>query len=299
MSSISIEAIVTPFYRPDVLLTSAIGLPDIVSIAEIHGLLGGKNMAGYGLKADFYLKGVDFSFSWFNGNDPLPGLMLTEASVIFSEGMPDIDIGMAITPYRVKRLGVDFETVSGIFGIRGEASYTKPDLSFRDYGYIPMPDIKWATGADASIGKIMIGAEYVGKYITDYEAPMVEPLLPGAIPALTPEQIGQIPGGIEGYIGMQTTAFNRLYMYQLEKSYHSAGVRIEADLLNGKFTPGISGLYNIISGDLAMVPTVKVRPSDGLLIIAGGDIYTGREGSLYDIIDSRLSNFFVSIRVDF
>ncbi|MBE0675533.1 MAG: hypothetical protein IH591_12810 [Bacteroidales bacterium] len=296
---ISLEAIVTPLYRPDVLITSVVGLPDIVVIEDIDGLQGGEGMAGYGIKADFFLKGADLSLSWFNGNEPLPGLLLSDVSVAIVGEVPDIDISMSVTPYRVSRLGFDFEAVAGRFGIRGEASWTRPEMSFREYGYVPMPEIEWASGTDIMIGDFMIGAEYIGKYITDYETSPVDPVVPGEIPALTPEQIAMIPGGIEGYISQQTTAFNRLYMYQLERSYHSVGLRAEADLLTGRLTPGINGLYNFTTGDLVLVPSIKVSPADGLLIIAGADIYNGREGSLYDIIERRLSNWFFSMRVVF
>jgi len=119
------------------------------------------------------------------------------------------------------------------------------------------------------------------------------------MPPLTPEQIGMIPGGIEGYITMQTMAFNRLYMYQLEKSYNSAGLRAERDMAASRVTAGIVAVYNFTSEELALVPSIKYRPSDGVLIIGGADIYKGREGSLFDIIDKPLTNLYLALRVDF
>ena len=296
---ISVEGTVTPFYRPDVLITTPLNLSENVTINQVNGLLGGKSMAGYGVKVDFYLRAVDFSVSWFNGNDPLPGIRFDNADLIIGEGSVDIDIAMSVTPYRISRIGADFEASVGRFGIRGEASWTKPELSFRELSYVPMPEMKWALGGDIMIGDLMIGAEYTGKYITDFEISPVDPVLPGEMPPLTPDQIAMIPGGIGGYIAMQTAAFNRLYMYQLEKSYHSAGIRIEADLAAGRVTPGVVALYNFTSGDLALVPSVKYRPSDGLMIIGGADLYKGRSGSLFDIIDKPMSNLFLALRVDF
>jgi len=296
---LSIEGTVTPFYRPDVLITKPLNLSESVHINQIEGLLGGKSMAGYGVKLDFFLRSIDFSVSWFNGNDPLPGIRFDNIDVNIGEETVDFDITLNVTPYRISRYGADFEAAAGRFGLRGEASYTKPELSFRDTPYVPMPEVKWSAGGDIMLGDFIIGAEYIGKYITDFESSPVEPVIPGEMPPLTPDQIAMIPGGIDGYTAMQITAFNRLYMYQLEKSYHSAGLRVEADLAAGRVSPGLVTLYNFTSGDLAMVPSVKYRPSDGVMIIGGADIYKGREGSLYDIIDRPLTNLFLALRIDF
>jgi hypothetical protein len=300
---LSLQFIVAPFYRPDVLVTAPLDLPATVNLRELDGLTGGKSMTSYGARAEFFLRGIDFSISWFNGNDPLPGIRYDGFTIdIIDESTADIEVNMTVTPYRVKRLGFDFETVAGRFGLRGETAFTKPDLSFRTYGYVPMPEIEWAAGADLTLGKIMLGAEYIGKYITDFEPAAVLPVLPGSMPDLTPQQIEQMitnPGIMDWLIGVNTAAFNRLYMYQLEKSYHSAGLRIEADIANGNILPGMIMLYNITSGDLALVPSVRFRPADGLSVFLGADFYAGPENSLYDIIDRPLSNFFVSFRADF
>lgn len=298
-SFISVEGTVAPFYRPDVLITAPLELPESVQINQIDGLLGGESMAGYGIKLDFFLRAVDFSVSWFNGNDPLPGIRFDNADVNIIDEAVAVDIKMSVTPYRINRLGADFEAVAGRFGLRGEVSYTKPELSFREASYVPMPEVKWSAGGDVMLGDLRIGAEYTGKYITDFESTPVDPVLPGDMPPLTPEQIGMIPGGIEGYITMQTMAFNRLYMYQLEKSYNSAGLRAERDMAASRVTAGIVAVYNFTSEELALVPSIKYRPSDGVLIIGGADIYKGREGSLFDIIDKPLTNLYLALRVDF
>lgn len=298
----SLQAVVTPFYRPDILVTAPLSLPDNVKINEIDGLLGGRQMAGYGLKADFYLRGIDFSISGFHGNDPLPGIRYDGFILDTGGSTPVLDIMMSVTPYRVNRAGFDFEAAAGRFGLRGEAAYTKPVLSFPGHSYVPMPEVKWAAGADITLGSFMIGAEYIGKYITDFYPTGLTPSLPGEMPPLTPDMIDLIvnnPDIFNIFVGNTIAAFNSLYMYQLEKSYHSAGFRVEADLAAGRLLPGIVGIYNFTSGDLALVPSVKYKPADGITLLIGADIYKGRDGSLYDIIDKPLTNFFVSFRTDF
>ena len=163
-------------------------------------------MAGYGLKIDFFLRAVDFSVSWFDGNDPLPGIRFDNIDLIIGEGTVDFDITLSVAPYRISRFGADFEAVAGRFGLRGEASHTKPRFSFREVPYVPMPEVKWSAGGDIMLGELLIGAEYIGKYITDFEPSPADPALPGEMPPLTPDQIAMIPGGIDGFITMQITA---------------------------------------------------------------------------------------------
>jgi hypothetical protein len=296
---ISLQAIVAPMYRSDVMITTLLNIPHSVTIEEINGLVALGSFAGWGAKADLYLRPVDLSFSFFEGYVPLPGIRFRSLDMIESDEGVQLFTTLAVTPYRVKRYGADFETIAGRYGVRGEVAFTEPELSFRVNEEVPMPEIKWALGADILSGIFTLGAEYFGKFITDYELSPLQPVVPGDIPPLTPEQIGAIPGGPEAFATMQIAAFNRLYMYQLKEYYHSLGVHVEADLAAGKIAPSLYMVNNLTTGEIALVPSIKIKPADGLSIIAGADIYKGKEGSLYDIIDRPLSSLFLSVRVDF
>lgn len=296
---LSIEALTSPAYRPDVLITTPLDMPGFVTFNTIDGYAAGKSMSGYGVRAGVFLRGIDMSLSYFSGNDLLPGIMLSDWNLEVAGDEVSIDITLDATPFRIRRYGAGFETSAGRFGLRGEVAYTDPVNDFRDAGYIAMPEVKWAAGADVSAGIFTLGAEWSGKYITDFEASPADPVVPGNFPPLTPEMITLIPGGAGTFLEMQITAFNRLYRYQLEKSYHTIAARAEADIAAGRLLPGIVAHYNITSGDLALVPAVKFRPADGLTMVAGADLYKGREGSLFDILDAPLTNLFLSLRVDF
>jgi hypothetical protein len=296
---ISLQAIIAPMYRSDVMITTPLNIPPSVTIEEMNGLVALSSVAGWGAKADLYLRPVDLSFSFFEGYDPLPGIRFRSLDLIESDEGVQLFTTLAVTPYRVKRYGADFETVAGRFGVRGEVAFTDPKLSFRVNEEVPMPEVKWALGADIISGIFNLGAEYFGKFITDYEPSPLPPVVPGDMPPLSAEQIAAIPGGPEAFATMQIAAFNRLYMYQLKEWYHLLGARIEADLAAGKVAPSLYIVYNLTSGEIALVPTIKIRPADGFSLIAGADIYKGREGSLYAIIDRPLSSLFLSLRVDF
>ena len=97
----------------------------------------------------------------------------------------------------------------------------------------------------------------------------------------------------------QVESFNRLYNYQLERYYHSAGMRIEADLLYGKLAPSINVMYNFTSRDFILLPEIKIKPSDRLSIVAGFEYYRGIDGSLYELVDDFMNSFYAAIRIDF
>ncbi len=297
---INMQAVIIPFYRSSVLIIDPIPLPDNVTINQLNNLVTGKEMFSYGLRTDIHVQGLDWGISWFDGYDPMPGIALTGFNLDMSGPIPVPFIILSTIPYNSRTLGIDFETVAGNAGIRGEAALTVPYLSNNTNEYVPLPEIKWVLGFDWSPGVWRITGEYSGKSISDFTASVVDPLI-GTEPDYSAlAELLAIPGfDLEDYVRKQVGAFNRLYNYQLEKTYHSAGIRLEADMFYGKLAPSIFTMYNFTSRDLLIIPELKYKPADGLTITAGAEMYSGRKGSLYDIVDGFMNSVYVSLRVDF
>jgi hypothetical protein len=257
-------------------------------------------MFSYGLKADFHLRGIDWSLAWFDGYDPMPGTALTGFNIDMSGQVPVPSTELSMTPYKTSVLGLDFETSAGAFGIRGETAWSVPSLSYESYEYVPLPEIKWVGGVDWSSGNWRITGEYSGKYIIDFTPSSVDPVIGSEPDFALLAQMSAIPGfDLESYIRQQVGSFNRLYNYQLEEYYHTGGIRIETDLAYGKFMPSVFTMYNFTSGDLLIIPEIKIKPSDGLTITTGAEFYNGIYGSLYDIVDSFMNCIYVALKVDF
>jgi hypothetical protein len=299
-NQINLEAVIIPFYRSSVLIIDPVPLPENVTINQIDFLITGKEMFTYGLKADIHLQGIDWGLSWFDGYDPMPGTGLTDFNLDMTGPIPVPYTELTLTPYKTRILGMDFETYAGNIGIRGEAAWSVPYESFETYEYVPLPEIRWVTGIDWSSGIWRIIGEYSGKAIFDFTPVIVEPVIGSEPDYVKLAELLAIPEfDLEDYVREQVSAFNRLYNYQLEKSYHSAGLRIETDLLYGKLTPSIFTLYNFTSRDLLLIPEIKYKPADGLAITAGAEFYSGRSGSLFDIVDGFMNSIYVALRVDF
>ncbi len=299
-SFISLEADLIPFYRSSVLLIDPITLPSYVRINQIEALVTDKKVFSYGLKADLHLKSFDMGLSWFDGYDPMPGMALTGFNLDLSGPVPVPNTELTMTPYKIRNIGLDFETTAGSIGLRGEAAWTFPYESSMTYEYVPFEEIKWVAGFDWSSGNWRFTAEYSGKSIIDFVPATADPFI-GTEP--DPAQLAyllSLPNfNMEGYVRQQVGAFNRLYNYQLEKAYHSAGFRIESDLFYGKLTPSVFTLYNFTSHDFLVIPELIYKPADGLEISIGGEFYSGRKGSVYDIIDEFMNCMRFAIRVDF
>ena len=297
---ISIEAVAIPYYRSSTLLIEPLDLPSFINISQIESLITDKEMFTYGLKADLHVKGIDFSLSWFDGHDPMPGIRLDDFSIDTTGSIPLPSASLKIKPYKIKNIGFDFETTLGSLGIRGEAAWTIPYLSYKTYEYVPLQEIKWVAGIDWMKGNWRLTGEYSGKTIPDFEPSAVEPLI-GTEP--DPEILAtllSIPGfNLEEYVRQQVGAFNRLYNYQLEKSYHSGGLRVETDIFYGKLTPSFTALYNFTSHDLLVMPELTWKPVDRLTVTAGGEFYSGRDGSVYDIADDFMNCFKFGLKVNF
>lgn len=300
ISKLSVEAVAIPFYRSSTLIIDPVPLPSYVTIHQPDLLMTDKDKFSYAIKAEGHLTGIDLSLSWFDGYDPMPGTTLTKFSLDMAGGFPVPDAELTITPYKIRNLGFDFETTAGSVGLRGEASWRSPYKSYKTYEYVPCEEINWVAGIDYSAGSWRFTGEYSGKY------------MPGLIPVTVNSFLGTeldysalaaliaVPGFDMGeYVRQQVASYNRLYNYQIEKTYHSAALRIERDMFYGKMTPSVVSMYNFTSHDLLIKPELKFKPSDGLTVTIGGEYYSGKKGSLFDIVDDFMNCLIVAVRADF
>lgn len=296
----SLEADAIPFYRSSRLLVDQVEVPFYVTIVPIETLQTQRDKFSYGLKADFHIRGADMSLSWFDGYDPMPGTALASFNLDMSGTFPVPYTKLEMTPYKIRNAGLDFETAIGAFGIRGEAAFLSPYKSWQTYEYVPQPEFKWVAGTDWSSGNWRFTAEYSGKAIPDFSPSEVDPFI-GSEPDMTGIMtLLATPGfNLEEYVRQQVGAYNRLYNYQLNRIYHSGGIRVETELFYGKVKPSVLGLYNFTSRDLLITPELIFSPADGLKISLAGDYFSGTKGSLYDIADDFMNCIRISLRVDF
>ncbi|MFO7756442.1 MAG: hypothetical protein R6V34_10705 [Bacteroidales bacterium] len=290
---ISVQALLTPRYRPSVLYTGFMDLPDIIEINEHY--MQSDSKLSYGLRTEFFLRGFTAGLSYFQGWNPLPGLSLDTIST--EEGSTAPNIVLLKKPFKTGVLAADMEFVLGNSIIRTEAAWSDPQKDYRHQKHVMLPELKWAAGFEHFFGDLQLILEYSGKYLIDYEKPAFDPALPdessfAAIGALPPEQLYE-------YTSLQISSFNRLYNYQLDEYSHYAGLSLSYEKGYATVKPSLNILYNITAAEYMINPVIKIKPSDNIELVAGAEIYGGTDNSLFDMISERLNSIYTGLRIDF
>ncbi len=286
-----------PLWNPSVMMTRPLEIPRYISLELPWGLSSENGFHSYGLRADFLLRGIDAGLQWFHGPDPMPGLKLVSADL---SDLLNPSVNIKGVPYVINSGGFDFEAAVKSSVIRGALVYTKPVNEKAGNEEVPFPMLEWVAGIDLTPGELRITAEYSGRKVFDYFESPYDPLIGRELDLVQLAQLFSDPlFNPEEFLRLQTEAFNRLYNNQMEEYYHSAGFRIEAEMLYGRVVPSLSGIYNFTSRDFALMPAFRFKPSDGLTLAAGLEYYSGAEGGLYDIIDDFMNSFFISMKLDF
>lgn len=292
-----LSVVAAPFWNPSILVIKPISLPAGMNVTLPEGLRTGNGYYSWGMRGDFTFRAFDAGLQYYHGPDLMPGLKLVNADY---SNLLQPSVSVEGVPYIISSTGFDFETTISPFVLRGAVAMTHPADEKEGNEEIPFRQFEWVAGIDWTPGAIRVTAEYSGKKIFDFYKAPYDPIL-GTEPDM--QQLMELfntPGfdPVE-YTRLQIEAFNRLYNNQLHQYYHSAGLRLEADLFYGRLIPSITAVYNFTSEDLAIRPVLKYKPSDGVTLIAGYEHYSGSSGGMYDIIDDFMNAAYFAIRIDF
>ena len=289
--------VASPFWNPSVLLIKPITLSPLMEVTLPEGLRPGNGYYSWGLRGDFTFSAFDAGLQYYHGPELMPGLSLVNADYT-NPFQPAISVEGV--PYIISSTGFDFETIISPFVLRGAAAITTPAEEKAGNEEIPFRQVEWVAGLDWTPGALRITAEYSGKKVLDFYESPYNPII-GVEPDIQELMaLFSTPGfdPVE-FTRLQIEAFNRLYNNQLHEYYHSAGLRIEADLLNGRFFPSVTTVYNFTSKDFTIRPVIKYKPSDWVTLSAGYEHYSGAKGGMFDIVDDFMKVLYFAIRVDF
>jgi hypothetical protein len=290
---ISLQALFIPRYRPSALYTGFMDLPAIVNIKEYN--TASYTSASYGMRAEFFLRNFNADISYFDGYNNLPGLGLDTLITGSQNGRPSVVLEEK--PFKIRTLGAGMELILGKNILRTEFSWTDPDDDHRQMEYVMLPEIRWAAGLERSFGDLQVLLEYSGKYLQDFFEAAFDPVLPDESSF---SELGQLPPeqAFE-FTRLQLGSFNRLYYYQMDEYSHYAGLSLSFNRPLALVKPSVNIMYNISAGEYFLRPVLRFKPADNLEIIAGAEIFGGRDNSLFDMIDDRLNSLFTGLRIDF
>jgi len=241
---------------------------------------------------------VEMSASYLHGYAMMPGFSL----VTYDFSQVPRTVTLASTAWEQHVAGLDFSTTIGsIMGLRGEIAYRHP-VDYEDLVYAPNPDLQYVLGVDREFGPVSIIAQYIGRYVFDWEE-LPEPdfevniddldsLDQGWVDLLTDE-------ALESTINRELTLKNRLIHGQVEQVQHSVSLRIEWKTLHETLSLSTFGMFNISTLEWLLSPKIAYSITDAMSVTVGGEVYDGPEGTMFDMIDQLMSAGYAELKITF
>jgi len=274
--SLSLEGDWIPVYKPSVIPLQVVSMGDQVNFMGLNNPEDKIKNSGYAFRINADHPAVSYSFSWFDGYEPYPGLQYGGFS-FGADSLPKVDI--STKPFREQVLGFDFSTSLGSFGLRGEFAYRRTKDHEKD-SHVALPDIRYVVGIDRTAGDFTVIAQYIGHYVIDFSEPK------------TPGEYYDSPSDMILY-------YNRLMFRQTDRISHMVSLHPSLSVMHDDLTLEMYGEYNFTTREYLLVPEIKWSISDAIRLIAGGNIFHGETYSLYDMIRPLMNGAFLECRVTF
>ena len=291
---VRIEGVWMPLYVP--IEYPPFEVPPLVSYAdpnfpnpELQNGLG----AG---RVHLELPAFEMSASYLYGPALLPGIDLVSWDV-------DANAGVIIQrrAYKHQVLGLDFSTaVSDLFALRGEAAYRLPDDE--DALYTPQPEVGYVLGIDRTFGNLNVIAQYIGKYVIDWEDDIPEEEYDTLELAGRPASDLDNPlivEEIDTSVRQSLAGRNQILFQQTKEIQHTASLRLEWLTMHDTLSISALGAYNFSTEEWIVYPKITYQFSDGMSGSVGGELYNGPEDTLLDYLDQQLTAGYAELRFSF
>ncbi len=275
-AELSFKGIWIPVYKPSVLPIKLSSYPDNISFLQGNWPESKVKNGSYAFKLDLSMADAGGSISYFNGCQILPGIDLGNYE-FSTEG---IEVEFLPRAYREQRLGFDFSTTFGSYGLRAEAAWQIPFGEYESEAYIPNPDIEYVIGLEKDIGKFNIIVQYIGVVVLNYKET-------------------ETPIDPEGMILHSLENYNRLISMQNDRFSHMIFIRPSLFMLHNNLHAELFSIYNFTTKEIMVSSKISYDLSDTAAICAGYNYYYGKENTLYDMIDSIMNGLFIEMRVSF
>ncbi len=300
-ASMSLTGTWKPLYQSSVLLIDPLPKPDYVNFLDPVLPRATLSEGSYGLNYDLHSRLADASLYWFDGYHHWPGIGF-DAFKMDSLTLEPAALNIRQQPYRIKMMGLDLSIPVGFWIMRAEGAWQKTNTLHDELEYMPLPEISYTVEIERSGSRNSVLVGYYGKYIIEHTPTLAKPSLSASQDQFTYlMQLGiPITGEtIDEMIREQIGAFNRLYNYQLEKTYHSVFFIWKGNFWYERVELTILMIYNITTEELIFHPGVSYTPSDGIKILMGLNGLYGPENSLYDLVGPVLNAGYLSLTITF
>lgn len=289
-SFLKIELDWIPFYSPSIYQFEILDLPEFVKFKEGELPSASLDNGSFGAKADLILSQFEGSLSWFNGYDPLMGII---PGTMPQPPFTDFQVELLTKAFRQSTLGADFAVNLGSYGFRGEIAWEMPEEDELNPS-VPMEEISWSIGIDRSHGKFRLIMEYYGKNIPDFES-IDEPEEFNPLLMQDPANWIYLSGMLEN----QIRYYNRILYDQTDKWIHGILIRPSASILHETLEIEVTCLYNFTTSEYMLRPMASYQLADGIELIAGYEHFYGDNNTRFNWIKEVFNGPFAEIRISF
>lgn len=238
------------------------------------------------------LPAIEMSASYVYGYALLPGLARGPITDI---GLSTAQATVLRTAYNQHVVGFDFATTLGDWlGLRGEVAYRDP-LHFRSRIYAPNPDLQYVVGLDHTFGEVSVIAQYLGRYVFNWQAWPVNPVNTEALATQNAGNIDAIDANVDAILRNK----NQILFSQLHQVQNMASLRLEWLTMHQTLTASALAFVNFSTREWLLFPKVAYALSDNMTATVGAEIYEGPQNTLFGVIRSELSAGYAELRMAF
>lgn len=290
LSPVRLEAVWMPLYLP--VEFPAVAIPEFVTLTEPDFPGMALSYGTYAGRLHLELSSFETSVSYLHGYAPLPGFALAGPIVVG----PLAEVPIARTAYQHDVIGFDFSTaIADEIGVRGEAAYRMP-ADYEGNAHVAKPDVQYVLGLDKSFGSVSAIAQYMGRYVMDWEE-IPPPLV--AVSANALSQFTAVSPAVQQTVEGEIARRNQSLFQQLAEVQHLVSLRLEWLTLHETLSLSAIGLMNFTTEEWAVFPKAEYKVTDGMSATVGGEIYAGPDGTLFGLIDAPLSAAYAELKVAF
>jgi hypothetical protein len=295
---VRIEAVWMPLYEPTIY--PDVPLDPVVEFTEpSYPSLNIRNGTWAG-RLHLELPSFETSVSYLYGEALLPGFALAPDGITapgddpYTMGVLEPgEVRVTRTSYNHHVVGADFSTAIGdLFGLRGEAAFRSP-VNQSSKPWTPKPDMQWVVGIDREFGEVMIIAQYLGRYVFDWEQKHDTGSQGSEALCCIPVEQAQ------PFVDATIWNSNQMLFSQLVQVQSLASLRIEWKTMHEKLSLSALGLVNFNTKEWLLMPKIGYQITGGLSAYVGGEIFMGPDGTLFNMIEETLSAGYVELRMTF
>jgi hypothetical protein len=287
--SVGVDIAGIPFYLPSRYRFDLFGISPFAYFSDDEIPARTFKNSAIAARLNFELPQAGFSFSYFNGYDPMQGFSTAN---IQWEGMTP-RIRNAALPYRKQSFGMDMEIPISLWIIRSEIAYNHICGSPQST-HIPVSNLYYVFGIERELSGTTVILQYIGRYIAGLET-LLEP-------DIADYDLGDQQSLIRyanDMIVYETALFNRKIFYQQQKADHAVCLILSRTAFYDLVRMEFYTYFNFSTEEFMLRPRVIWRASDNLSFSAGGQFMAGPEKSLFDYSRRVFNGVFLEMKAGF